>query len=167
MQLEEPSSWWYSCPLRSSRGVPCCNEHASICRVQASAPHFSPTTLDLYSLFREAGPSSGNGFFTAALLSHLRLDGHATDVRMLMGAVRDTVVKTVRETLGETQEPWLHATLPGRHVFALPRPLSVGDTVTDTGQSWALRRISECAKRPREAFCTLALEGSFSLLLEG
>ena len=71
---------------------------------------------------RLAGRVRTNGFFTGALLTHLREMGHGLDVRRLMGHVRDTVLA---DTKGR-QRPWVNEALPRHDVYMLPNPVSVG-----------------------------------------
>ena len=66
--------------------------------------------------------SMRNGFFTAALLQHIRASSHDMDVRRLLGAVRDTVQKA---TDGK-QTPFDGlGNLGGADVLLVPPPLEV------------------------------------------
>ncbi len=61
-------------------------------------------------------PGQRSGTFTAALLTHFRIKGRSTDVRMIMATVRTTVqVSTSRR-----QRPWYYDSLPDTTVLLFP-----------------------------------------------
>jgi hypothetical protein len=57
-----------------------------------------------------------NGFFTGALISRLRSQGKTTDVRQLMGCVRDDVL----EATGGRQQPYTAGSLHGDLCLVVP-----------------------------------------------
>ncbi len=61
-----------------------------------------------------------NGFFTSALLQHIRASSHDTDVQRLLRAVRDTVQKA---TNGRQTPFGGLENLGGADVFLVPPPL--------------------------------------------
>jgi tetratricopeptide (TPR) repeat protein len=72
-------------------------------------------------------PEGGrNGFFTAALLTHIRVHGHNTDVAFLLRFVRSSVVEESRGA----QDPWLSAALTDGTVLILEPE---GETATPVG----------------------------------
>ncbi len=115
--------------------ITCCSVVSSVCHPLFAGPaavqHMTAFATHPGAFSRESiSAVVRNGFFTGALKNKLRSQGKTTDIRHLLGSVRDDVL----EATGGRQQPYTAGSLHGDLCLVVP-----SDELEPVRPAWSLR----------------------------